>query len=109
MSIQPDVQYATREPRGIIVVDPLHHYLYYVESGGQARRYGIAVGGEGFGWSGVAMVHSKQEWPDWYPTKEILERHPELTARFEGIAGRPRRARRARQSTRCPRALPVAG
>src|SRR6476659_10733734 len=40
--------------------------------------YGIAVGGEGFGWSGVAMVHSKQEWPDWYPTKEILERHPEL-------------------------------
>jgi lipoprotein-anchoring transpeptidase ErfK/SrfK len=46
-----DVQYATREPRGTIVVDPLHHYLYYVESGGQARRYGIAVGGEGFGWS----------------------------------------------------------
>jgi len=71
-----DVQYATREPRGTIVVDPLHHYLYHVEGGGQARRYGIAVGGEGFGWSGVAMVHSKQEWPDWYPTKEILERHP---------------------------------
>src|SRR6266481_5029221 len=42
-----DVQYATREPRGTIVVDPLHHYLYYVEGGGQARRYGIAVGGEG--------------------------------------------------------------
>ena len=59
-----DVPYATREPRGTIVVDPLHHYLYYVESGGQAWRYGIAVGGEGFGWSGVAMVHSKQEWPD---------------------------------------------
>src|SRR6202161_1919801 len=57
-----DVPYATREPRGPIVVDPLHHYLYYVESGGQAWRYGIAVGGEGFGWSGVAMVHSQQEW-----------------------------------------------
>jgi lipoprotein-anchoring transpeptidase ErfK/SrfK len=82
-----DVQYATREPRGTIVVDPLHHYLYYVESGGQARRYGIAVGGEGFGWSGVAMVHSKQEWPDWYPTKEILERHPELTAGLKELPG----------------------
>ena len=82
-----DVQYATREPRGTIVVDPLHHYLYYVEGGGQARRYGIAVGGEGFGWSGVAMVHSKQEWPDWYPTKEILERHPELTAGLKELPG----------------------
>src|SRR6202051_2678614 len=82
-----DVAYATREPRGTIVVDPLHHYLYYVEGGGQARRYGIAVGGEGFGWSGVATVHSKQEWPDWYPTKEILERHPELTAGLKELPG----------------------
>ncbi|HMF22294.1 MAG TPA: L,D-transpeptidase [Pseudolabrys sp.] len=73
-----EVQYPTREPRGTIVVDPAHHYLYYVEGGGKAQRYGIAVGGEGFGWSGVAKVHSKQEWPDWYPTNEILERHPEL-------------------------------
>lgn len=90
-----DVQYATREPRGTIVVDPPHHYLYYVEGGGNARRYGIAVGGEGFGWSGVATVHSKQEWPDWYPTKEILERHPELRAGLkelpsgQGVPGGP--------------------
>jgi lipoprotein-anchoring transpeptidase ErfK/SrfK len=68
-------------------VDPLHHYLYCVKGGGQARRYGIAVGGEGFGWSGVAMVHSKQEWPDWYPTKETLERHPELTAALKELPG----------------------
>jgi lipoprotein-anchoring transpeptidase ErfK/SrfK len=63
MSIQPTAgqTFSTprEKPRGTIVVDPLNHYLYYVESGGQARRYGIAVGGEGFGWSGVAMVHSK--------------------------------------------------
>jgi lipoprotein-anchoring transpeptidase ErfK/SrfK len=90
-----DVQYATREPRGTIIVDPPHHYLYYVEGGGNARRYGIAVGGEGFGWSGVATVHSKQEWPDWYPTKEILERHPELRAGLkelpsgQGVPGGP--------------------
>ena len=82
-----DVPYATREPRGTIVVDPLNHYLYYVESGGQARRYGIAVGGEGFGWSGVAVVHSKQQWPDWYPTKEIIERHPELTTGLKVLPG----------------------
>jgi lipoprotein-anchoring transpeptidase ErfK/SrfK len=33
------------------------------------------------------LVHSKQEWPDWYPTKEILERHPELTAGLKELAG----------------------
>src|SRR5258708_12140128 len=71
-----DVQYATREPRGTIVVDPPHHYLYYVESGGQARRYGIAVGGEGFGASGVAMVPTKHECPTRYPTNENLQAHP---------------------------------
>jgi lipoprotein-anchoring transpeptidase ErfK/SrfK len=73
-----DVQYATRETRGTIVVDPQEHYLYVVQEGGRALRYGVGVGSEGFGWSGVAIVHNKQEWPDWYPTKEILQRRPEL-------------------------------
>jgi lipoprotein-anchoring transpeptidase ErfK/SrfK len=49
-----------------------------VQQNGQAIRYGVGVGGEGFGWSGVANVHDKQEWPNWYPTKEILERKPEI-------------------------------
>ena len=26
----------------------------------------------------MAKVRSKQEWPDWYPTGDILVRHPEL-------------------------------
>ncbi len=73
-----DVQYATREARGTIVVDPAEHFLYFVQEGGRALRYGVGVGGEGFGWSGVAMVHNKQEWPDWYPTSEILQRRPQL-------------------------------
>jgi lipoprotein-anchoring transpeptidase ErfK/SrfK len=82
-----DVLYATREPRGTIVVDPLHYYLYYVKGGGAAQRYGIAVGGEGFGWSGVATVHSKQEWPDWYPTVDILQRQPLLKDRLKTLQG----------------------
>ena len=90
-----EVAYASREPRGTIVVDPANHYLYFVEGGGKALRYGVAVGGEGFGWSGVAKVHSKQEWPDWYPTGDILVRHPELRAGLkelpsgEGVPGGP--------------------
>src|SRR5450830_1500302 len=73
-----DVQYATREARGTIVVDPPEHFLYFVQAGGRAVRYGVGVGGEGFGWSGVAEVRNKQEWPDWYPTNDILQRKPEL-------------------------------
>jgi len=73
-----DVQYATREARGTIVVDPPEHFLYFVQAGGRAVRYGVGVGGEGFGWSGVSKVHNKQEWPDWYPTNDILQRRPQL-------------------------------
>jgi len=72
------VVFETRERPGTIVVDPGSHFLYLVEAGGQAIRYGVGVGGEGYGWSGTATVHSKQEWPDWYPPAEMLERKPEL-------------------------------
>ena len=57
------------------------HYLYHVMDGGQAMRYGVGVGREGFAWSGEATIHNKQEWPDWYPPKEMLERRPDLANR----------------------------
>jgi lipoprotein-anchoring transpeptidase ErfK/SrfK len=73
-----DVQYATREPPGTIVVDPQEHHLYLVQQQGRALRYEVGVGAAGFGWSGVATVRNKQEWPDWYPTDEFLVRRPEV-------------------------------
>jgi lipoprotein-anchoring transpeptidase ErfK/SrfK len=73
-----DVRYASREAPGTIVVDPQEHYLYLIQKDGRALRYGVGVGAAGFAWSGVAKVHSKQEWPDWYPTNEYLERKPEI-------------------------------
>jgi lipoprotein-anchoring transpeptidase ErfK/SrfK len=72
------VSYPSPEPPGTIIVDPGSHFLYLVQQGGQAIRYGVGVGGEGFGWSGMATVHTKQEWPDWYPPPEMLARKPEL-------------------------------
>ena len=41
-------------------------------------RYGVGVGREGFAWSGIATINSKQEWPDWYPPKEMFERQPDI-------------------------------
>src|SRR6267154_1649783 len=46
------VSYATREAPGTIIIDTPNSYLYYVLGGGQAVRYGIGVGREGFTWSG---------------------------------------------------------
>jgi hypothetical protein len=38
------VTYDTREAPGTIVVDPTNHFLYAVQRGGQAVRYGVGVG-----------------------------------------------------------------
>jgi lipoprotein-anchoring transpeptidase ErfK/SrfK len=85
--LRTSVPYVTREAPGSIVVDPPHHYLYLVQGGGRALRYGVGVGGEGFGWSGVASIHEKQEWPDWYPPKEMLQRRPELMKSMQELRG----------------------
>ncbi len=88
-----DVAYFTTEPAGTIIIDPAAHHLYYVLGGGKAMRYGVGVGKEGFAWSGVATINSKQEWPDWYPPTEMIERTPDLKARTQklqsgiGVAG----------------------
>ena len=90
------VSYQTDEEPGTIVVDPQHHFLYFVEGGGRAVRYGVGVGRTGFGWSGVAALHNKQEWPDWYPPKEMIQRQPELRRAMSelqsglGMPGGPR-------------------
>jgi lipoprotein-anchoring transpeptidase ErfK/SrfK len=70
--------YPIREAPGTVVIDPRNRFLYLIEDGGRALRYGVGVGREGFGWSGVAMIHDKREWPDWYPPKEMFARQPEI-------------------------------
>lgn len=42
------VTYPTREAAGTIIIDTPNTYLYYVLGGGQAIRYGIGVGRDGF-------------------------------------------------------------
>jgi lipoprotein-anchoring transpeptidase ErfK/SrfK len=75
----------TREAPGTIIIDTGSTVLYLVLGGGRAIRYGVGVGAEGYGWSGTASVRSKQEWPDWYPTKEYLETHPKVLAAMKPL------------------------
>ncbi len=72
------VRYAGGERPGTIVVDIDQRFLYLVQGDGTALRYGVGVGRSGFGWSGSATIKDKQEWPDWYPPKEMIARQRDL-------------------------------
>jgi len=87
------VAYKTGQARGTIVVDTSDRYLYYVLGDNEAIRYSIAVGQEGYGWSGVSTVSAKREWPDWTPTPGILRRYPDLPRHIEGGPNSPLGAR----------------
>jgi lipoprotein-anchoring transpeptidase ErfK/SrfK len=87
------VSYPTREAPGTIVVDTPNTYLYLVVGGGQAVRYGIGVGREGFTWSGVETISRTAEWPDWFPPAEMIARQPYLPRFMAGGPGNPLGAR----------------
>jgi lipoprotein-anchoring transpeptidase ErfK/SrfK len=87
------VSYATREAPGTIIIDTPNTYLYLVLGGGQAMRYGIGVGRDGFTWSGVQSITKKAEWPDWTPPPEMIARQPYLPRQMAGGPGNPLGAR----------------
>ncbi len=87
------VSYPTREAPGTVIIDTPNTYLYYVLGGGQAIRYGIGVGRDGFTWSGVQSVTKKAEWPDWTPPPEMIARQPYLPRHMAGGPGNPLGAR----------------
>jgi lipoprotein-anchoring transpeptidase ErfK/SrfK len=87
------VDYPTREAPGTIVIDTPNKYLYYVLGPGRAIRYGIGVGRDGFTWAGTQSIARKQEWPDWHPPAEMIERQPYLPRMMAGGPGNPLGAR----------------
>lgn len=72
------VIYTGPERPGTIVVDPHARVLYYVRGDGLALRYGIAVGREGRGFTGNAVIQDKREWPRWTPTANMIRTEPEV-------------------------------
>ena len=88
-----EVEYAGKEAPGTVIIDTPNRFLFLVEPGGKAIRYGIGVGRPGFTWSGVRTVTNKREWPDWHPPEEMLKRQPELPHFVAGGPGNPLGAR----------------
>jgi lipoprotein-anchoring transpeptidase ErfK/SrfK len=82
-----EVSFRTSERVGTIIIKTGERALYYVLGSGRALRYGVAVGKQGFQWSGVARIGRKEEWPSWTPPEEMIERKPELAEWAEGMPG----------------------
>ena len=67
---------------GDIHVDAIARYLYHIEEGGTAMRYGVAIGRGGLYEPGTYTIRRKLEWPSWTPTPEMIQRDPGLYAEF---------------------------
>ncbi len=78
--LRQEVSYQTAEAPGTIVVDTKQHFLYLVQPGGKAIRYGVGLGRDGYAWSGRGKIQWKAKWPRWTPPDEMVRRQPELTS-----------------------------
>ncbi len=87
------VFFRSTEAPGTIVVHTSERFLYVVQGNGRALRYGIGVGRDGFQWQGLLKITRKQEWPDWTPPPEMIERQPYLPRFMAGGPGNPMGAR----------------
>lgn len=81
------VQFASKEKAGTIIINTKERSLYEVLGAGKAMRYMVAVGKEGFEWTGVARVGLKKIDPSWTPPPEMIERKPELAKWAMGMPG----------------------
>ena len=78
---------------GTIVVNTAERRLYLVLPNGQALRYGIGVGRDGYRWGGVHRISAKKEWPSWTPPSQMLARRPDLPRHMAGGIDNPLGAR----------------
>ncbi|MGQ3354194.1 MAG: L,D-transpeptidase [Phreatobacter sp.] len=78
---------------GTVVVNTTERRLYLVLADGRAIRYGIGVGRPGFEWAGSPTITRKQEWPDWRPPVQMLQRRPDLPRFMAGGPDNPLGAR----------------
>ena len=78
---------------GTIVINTAERRLYLILPNGQALRYGIGVGRDGFRWGGVHRISAKKEWPGWTPPAEMLARRRDLPRHMAGGIENPLGAR----------------
>jgi lipoprotein-anchoring transpeptidase ErfK/SrfK len=81
------IPYSGRQFPGTVIVDTSARQISLILEGGEAMRWGCAVGKDGFRWAGLADVGRKVMWPKWTPPKEMIERNPEKAKWAKGMPG----------------------
>jgi lipoprotein-anchoring transpeptidase ErfK/SrfK len=81
------------QPPGSIYISTTERRLYLILGNGEALRYGIGVGRDGFRWTGTHHVSAKKEWPGWTPPSEMRRRRPDLPRYLAGGIENPLGAR----------------
>ena len=87
------VSFPSNYAPGTIFIDTAERRLYLMLPNGQALRYGIGVGRDGFRWSGVHRISAKKEWPGWTPPSQMRARRPDLPGYMPGGIDNPLGAR----------------
>ena len=77
---------------GDIHVDAVARYLYHIEEGGTAMRYGVAIARGNLYEPGTYAIRRKVEWPHWTPTASMIERNPEYAEFRHGMEPGPSNA-----------------
>jgi len=83
--LRQEVDYATNEPPGSIVVETEKKFLYLVLKDGRAVRYGVSLGAQGRAWKGRAIIQWKRKFPTWTPTPSMISRNPKLEQWKQGM------------------------
>jgi lipoprotein-anchoring transpeptidase ErfK/SrfK len=91
------VDFSTSLSPGSIMVRTAERKLYFILPSGKAIAYVVAVGREGFAWSGTNAISRKAEWPDWRPPPQMVSREADaghiIPAVVKGGPGNPLGAR----------------
>src|SRR5258707_2322844 len=87
------VSFVSQYKTGTIYIDTAERRAYLVLPQGQALRYGIGVGRDGFRWGGTHRISAKKEWPSWTPPSQMLARRPDLPRHMAGGIDNPLGAR----------------
>lgn len=72
------VPYTGSHRPGTIIISNSKRIMDFVLSSDQAARYSVAIGRDGFSWTGEVVVARKTEWPTWRPPAEMRQRQPDL-------------------------------
>ena len=77
---------------GDIHVDAVARYLYHIEPGGTAMRYGVGIAQGDRYEPGTYTIRRKVEWPHWTPTQNMIEQTPEYAQYSDGVEPGPENA-----------------